>query len=74
MSTLARFAKDARASRLSYGYKAQIVDNAEGAILDHNVQVGNPPDTELTSIDGARTWCGHGVFAHNLVKIGTLAA
>ena len=22
----------------------------------------------------ARTWCGHGVFAHNLVKIGTLAA
>jgi hypothetical protein len=30
---------------------------------------------ELTSIHGARTWCGHGVFAHNLVKIGvTLAA
>lgn len=22
----------------------------------------------------ARTWCGHGVFAHNLVKISTLAA
>jgi IS5 family transposase len=30
--------------------------------------------TELTGINGARTWCGHGVFAHNLVKIGTLAA
>jgi transposase, IS5 family len=30
--------------------------------------------TELTTITGARTWCGHGVFAHNLVKIGTLAA
>ena len=30
--------------------------------------------TELTGIGGARTWCGHGVFAHNLVKIGTLAA
>jgi IS5 family transposase len=29
--------------------------------------------TELTGIHGARTWCGHGVFAHNLVKIGTLA-
>jgi IS5 family transposase len=29
--------------------------------------------TELTTIHGARTWCGHGVFAHNLVKIGTLA-
>jgi IS5 family transposase len=30
--------------------------------------------TELTGINGARTWCGHGVFAHNLVKISTLAA
>jgi IS5 family transposase len=30
--------------------------------------------TELTGIHGARTWCGHGVFAHNLVKIGALAA
>jgi IS5 family transposase len=29
--------------------------------------------TELTIIHGARTWCGHGLFAHNLVKIGTLA-
>jgi IS5 family transposase len=28
--------------------------------------------TELTGF-GARSWCGHGVFAHNLVKIGTLA-
>jgi len=28
--------------------------------------------TELTGIHGARTWCGHGVFAHNLVKIGAL--
>ncbi len=23
-------------------------------------------------IDGARTWCGHGIFAHNLVKIAGL--
>jgi IS5 family transposase len=30
--------------------------------------------TELTGIHGARTWCGHGVFAHNLVKISALAA
>ncbi len=147
------------------GYKAQIVDNVDGVVLDHNVEIGNPPDapqltpaiaritartgntpravtadrgygeasvdrdlhdlgvtsvaiprkskptaarrefehrrafrdkvkwrtgcegrinhmkrsygwnrTELTGINGARTWCGHGVFAHNLVKIGTLAA
>ena len=150
---------------VEFGYKAQIVDNADGVILDHNVEMGNPPDapqlapaverisrrtgrtpravtadrgygeasveddlralgvrnvaiprkskptaarrefehrrafrqkvkwrtgsegrinhikrsygwdrTELTTIQGARTWCGHGVFAHNLVKIGALAA
>jgi transposase, IS5 family len=150
---------------VEFGFKAQIVDNADGVILDHNVEIGNPPDapqlapaiqritrrtgrtpravtadrgyghasverdlhqlgvrhvaiprtskpgaarrefehrrafrdkikwrtgsegrinhlkrsygwnrTELTSIQGARTWCGHGVFAHNLVKIGALAA
>ena len=28
--------------------------------------------TELVGITGARTWCGHGVFAHNLVKISAL--
>jgi len=150
---------------VEFGYKAQVVDNVDGVILDHNVEVGNPPDapqlapavaritactgrtpgaatadrgygeasverdlhelgvravaiprksklsaarrefehrrafrekikwrtgsegrinhikrsygwnrTELTGINGARTWCGHGVFAHNLVKIGALTA
>jgi IS5 family transposase len=150
---------------VEFGYKAQLVDNADGVILDHNVEVGNPADasqlapaiqrikhrtgrapravtadrgygeasverdlhelgvrtvaiprkgkpgaarrefehrrafrdkikwrtgsegrinhikrsygwnrTALTGITGARTWCGHGIFAHNLVKIGALAA
>jgi IS5 family transposase len=150
---------------VEFGYKAQILDNADGVILDHTVEIGNPADapqlapaieritrrtgrapravtadrgygeasveselhelgirsvaiprkakpgasrrefehrrafrkmvkwrtgsegrinhikrsygwnrTELTGIHGARTWCGHGVFAHNLVKIGTPAA
>ena len=150
---------------VEFGYKAQVVDNADGIILDHTVQKGNPADapqlvpaiaritervgraptavtadrgygyaaveahlhdlgvrsvaiprasrpgtsrrefehrkafrakikwrtgcegrinhlkrsygwnrTELTTLDGARTWCGHGVFAHNLVKISALAA
>jgi IS5 family transposase len=150
---------------VEFGYKAQILDNADGVILDHTVEIGNPADapqlapaieritrrtgrapravtadrgygeasveselhelgirsvaiprkakpsasrrefehrrafrkmvkwrtgsegrinhikrsygwnrTELTGITGARTWCGHGVFAHNLVKIGALAA
>jgi transposase, IS5 family len=30
--------------------------------------------TRLDGIEGARTWAGHGVLAHNLVKISTLAA
>jgi transposase, IS5 family len=150
---------------VEFGYKAQVVDNVDGVILDHNVELGNPPDapqlapaieritrrtgrppravtadrgygeasvehdlqalgvksvaiprkskpgparrefehrrafrekikwrtgsegrinhlkrsygwnrTELTTLNGARTWCGHGVFAHNLVKISALAA
>ena len=150
---------------VEFGYKAQVVDNADGVILDHTVEIGNPADapqlapaieriarragrpplavtadrgygqasvehdlhelgvrnvaiprtskpsaarrefehrrafrdkvkwrtgsegrinhlkrsygwnrTELTGIQGARTWCGHGVFAHNLVKISILAA
>jgi IS5 family transposase len=28
--------------------------------------------TRLTSHTGARTWCGLGVFAHNLIKITQL--
>jgi IS5 family transposase len=150
---------------VEFGYKAQLVDNVDGVILDHNVEVGAAPDapqlapaierikgrtggppravtadrgygqasverelhelgvrsvaipraskpgaarrefehrrafrekvkwrtgsegrinhikrsygwnrTELTGIEGARIWCGHGVFAHNLVKIGALTA
>ena len=149
---------------VEFGYKAQVVDNADGVILDHIVEIGNPADapqlapaiariteragrvptavtadrgygyaaveadlhhlgvrrvaipraskpsaarrefehrkafrtkvkwrtgcegrinhlkrgygwnrTELTTLTGARTWCGHGVFAHNLVKISALA-
>jgi IS5 family transposase len=150
---------------VEFGYKAQVVDNADGVILDHAIEVGNPVDapqlapaiariaeragraptavtadrgygyasveaelhnlgvrrvaipraskpstarrefehrkafrakvkwrtgcegrinhlkrsygwnrTELTTLTGARTWCGHGVFAHNLVKISALAS
>lgn len=28
--------------------------------------------TRLDTIEGARTWCGHGVLAHNLTKIARL--
>jgi hypothetical protein len=30
--------------------------------------------TRLDGTEGARIWTGHGVLAHNLVKIGALAA
>jgi transposase, IS5 family len=42
---------DARAIRkgrlgkpVEFGYKAQVLDNADGVILDHTVEVGNPSD------------------------------
>jgi transposase, IS5 family len=148
---------------VEFGYKAQLVDNEDGVILDHTVDQGNPPDapmlepairriarragrapravtadrgygehgveqslraagvryvvlptkgkptaarrqienrrafkrmvrwrtgcegriscvkrdfglnrTRIDGLEGARTWCGHGVFAHNLVKISRL--
>jgi IS5 family transposase len=28
--------------------------------------------TRNDGLDGARTWCGHGVFNHNLIKIAAL--
>jgi IS5 family transposase len=148
---------------VEFGYKAQVVDNDDGIVVDHTVELGNPPDapqlkpavervtrragrppravtadrgygekaveddlsdlgvatvvlprkgrpsaarrtverqrgfrklvkwrtgsegrisclkrdfgwarTRIDGIDGARTWCGHGVFNHNLVKIAAL--
>ena len=148
---------------VEFGYKAQLVDNQDGVIVDHNIEIGNPPDgpmlepaisrikqrtgrapravtadrgygdpgvenalralgvrhvvlptkgkptvarrqienrrafknmvrwrtgcegriscakrdfglarTRMDGIEGARTWCGHSVFNHNLVKIAAL--
>jgi len=148
---------------VEFGYKGQVLDNEDGVIVDHNVEIGNPPDapmlpaaikrvkhrtgkapkavtadrgygevgiddelttigvktvviprrgkpnadrrivqkkrsfqklvkwrtgsegrinclkrdfgwsrTRIDGIEGARTWCGHGVFNHNLVKIAVL--
>jgi transposase, IS5 family len=150
---------------VEFGYKAQVVDNPDGVVLDHQVWVGNPADapllapavrrvihrsgrvpgaatadrsygeakveadlgelgvaqvaiphkgtpsqtrltqehsrpfrrlvkwrtgsegrishlkhgygwdrTRMDGIDGARIWCGHGVLAHNLIKISGLVA
>jgi transposase, IS5 family len=150
---------------VEFGYKAQVLDNPDGVVLDHQVEVGNPVDapllvpaierasqragrvpgavtadrgygeaaiddtlgelgvaqvaiprkgtpsparrahehsrpfrrlvkwrtgsegrishlkhrygwdrTLMDGIDGARIWCGHGVFAHNLVKVSGLVA
>jgi IS5 family transposase len=146
-----------------FGYKAQVIDNDDGVIVDHTIELGNPPDapqlapaitritrragqspravtadrgygearvdtalhdlgvrtvaiprkgspgparrvtehrrpfrelakwrtgcegriahlkrrsgwdrTMLDGLNGARIWCGHGVFAHNLTKISAL--
>ena len=150
---------------VEFGYKAQLVDNEDGVIVDYSVEAGNPPDapmllpavervrartgrapravtadrgygeaaveddlraagvryiavprkgrpnaarrqieqrrafrkmvrwrtgcegriscakrdfglnrTRLDGLAGARTWCGHGIFAHNLIKISALTS
>ena len=32
---------------VEFGYKAQLVDNEDGVIVDHNVEIGNPPDAPM---------------------------
>jgi transposase, IS5 family len=32
---------------VEFGYKAQVVDNTDGIVLDHGVHQGNPPDAPL---------------------------
>ena len=46
---------------VEFGYKAQIVDNADGVILDHNIEVGNPADAPqlVPAIQRITTRTGH---------------
>jgi transposase, IS5 family len=39
--------KGGAASRSSSATKTQVVDNADGVILDHNVEIGAPPDAPM---------------------------
>jgi IS5 family transposase len=32
---------------VEFGYKAQVTDNVDGIVLDHNVEMGNPPDAPM---------------------------
>jgi IS5 family transposase len=32
---------------VEFGYKAQVVDNADGVVVDHEVIMGNPPDAPM---------------------------
>ena len=49
---------------VEFGYKAQVVDNTDGIIIDHSVHIGNPSDTyllrpaieRLTARLGTRCW------------------
>ena len=61
MSTPTRSAKDAWASPSNSVTKAQIVDNAEGVILDYNAEVGNPADAPqlVPAIARITTRTGH---------------
>ena len=37
-------------------------------------RVDAPTRTRLDGTEGARTWTGYGILAHNLVKISTIAS
>lgn len=41
---LVRFAKGRLGRPVEFGYRAQVVDNDDGVVLDHTVERGNPPD------------------------------
>jgi IS5 family transposase len=32
---------------IEFGFKAQVTDNADGIVLDHRVEMGNPPDAPM---------------------------
>jgi transposase, IS5 family len=32
---------------IEFGYKAQVADNTDGIVVDHNVEMGNPPDAPM---------------------------
>ena len=32
---------------VEFGYKAQVVDNVDGVVLDHDLHIGNPPDAPM---------------------------
>ena len=59
---------DARAIRkgrlgkpVEFGYKAQLVDNSDGVIVDHNVEMGNPADAPMLepAIERIKARTGH---------------
>jgi IS5 family transposase len=39
---------------VEFGYKAQVLDNADGVVLDHTVDQGNPPDAPQLALAVAR--------------------
>jgi IS5 family transposase len=45
---------------VEFGYKAKVVDNEDGIVLDHRVEIGNPPDAPqlVSAIKRIKTRCG----------------
>jgi IS5 family transposase len=68
-----RTGRPPRAVTADRGYGFATVERDLHALGVRSVAIGWNR-TELTGVTGARTWCGHGVFAHDLVKISALAA
>ncbi len=45
---------------VEFGYKAQVTDNDDGIVLDHTIEVGNPPDAPqlAPAVAGVKTRTG----------------
>ena len=39
--------KDRLGKPVEFGFKAQVTDNVDGIVLDHHVEMGNPPDAPM---------------------------
>ena len=38
---------------IEFGFKAQVADNSDGIVVDHNVAMGNPPDARCSPLPSA---------------------
>ena len=51
---------------VEFGYKAQVTDNDDGVVLDHTVDMGNPPDAPAAGAGGRAGHQAHRAYARSV--------